>query len=700
MPFNKVNKLKYIVLFFCFVATRPLLAQNENDRSDFIQQIIENIAAESEDELDYSILAEELEYLYENPLNINSATSEELDKLVMLNDFQIQSLLAYRKKYKKLLTLYELKNIEGFNSRTVSMLLPFVYLSNKEETEKWKLKNALKYGRNDLFFRFTTLLENQAGYEKVSDSIRQAKPNKYYLGSKHRVYSRYRFNYKNKLQWGITAEKDPGEQFFRGNQKYGFDFYSAHLLIKDVGIVKTLVIGDYQAMLGQGLIMWSYMSMGKSAYIMDVRKKTQGLNKYSSADENSFLRGVGATLDFKNISFTAFGSYKKVDANISPADTLTQEEAFFSSFDNTGIHATPNQIAKKDALTEALVGANVSWNAKKFKVGISGVGLKYDLPLVKNDKPYNRYTFQDDKNYNLSADFQFMFKSLYFFGEAGISKSGGKAVVAGALMKFAERINGSILYRNFSRNFQTNYGNAFREGGRVENEEGLYLGLEIHPIRKVKITGYYDFFKFPWLKIYSDAPSMGYDFLVRTDYKPTRNLSMYLQFKKKEKQRNNTIETARIPELIPEKKLSTRYHLAYRINQQWYLQSRIEISKYQKNTEKSEYGYSIYQDVSCSPFEKLPFKITVRYSIFETDSYHARIYAYESDVLYAYSIPSVYYKGTRWYALFNYKLGKHLDFWLRYHQTWYANKNKISTGLNQINGNTRTEVKFQIRYKF
>lgn len=694
-----MNKYLYIIVFFCFVLAQQLFAQNKSD-NDIIQQIIETIATESEDDIDYSILADELEYLYENPMDINNAPQQELEKLIMLNDFQVQSIIDYRKKHGKLITVYELQNIDGFNQQTISMLLPFVYLSDKNIEKKWKLKNALKYGKNDLFLRLTTLTQNQEGYKKVSDSVRNEDPNKYYLGNKHRVYARYKFNYKNKLQWGITAEKDPGEQFFKGNQKYGFDYYSAHLLIKDVSVIKTLVIGDYQALLGQGLIMWSYMSMGKSPYIMDVRKKGQGLTKYSSTDENSFLRGIGTTIEFKNIALTTFGSYKKIDVNTSSTDTLTAEDMFFTSFDNMGIHATPSQIEKKDAISESLIGANMAYNMQKFKIGVSAVGVKYDMPLKRNDKLYNYYRFQDDNNYNVSADFQFAFKSLYFFGEAAMSKSGGKALVTGALMKFADKINGSLLYRNFEKNYNTTYGNAFREGGSVENENGFYMGLEVHPVKKVKLTAYYDFFKFPWLKIYSNAPSMGYDYLIKADYKTSRNLSMYLQIKQKDKQRNNTIEQAGMPVLIQEKKLSARYQLSYSINSQWKIQSRVELSKYKKDNQKSEYGYMIYQGVSCSPFSRLPLRISFRYAMFETDSYNARIYAYESDVLYAYSIPAVYYKGTRWYALLYYKLGNYLDFWIRYNQTWYANRETIGTGLNEIKGNKRSEIKIQMRYKF
>ncbi len=107
----------------------------------------------------------------------------------------------------------------------------------------------------------------------------------------------------------------------------------------------------------------------------------------------------------------------------------------------------------------------------------------------------------------------------------------------------------------------------------------------------------------------------------------------------------------------------------------------------------------MYQDIIYQ-FTKIPLKIIGRLAIFDTDGYQARIYAYENDVLYAFSIPGYFYKGKRYYLLMKYSLNKHTDMWFRISQWYYTNKDVISSGLNEIQGHTKTEVKFQIRYKF
>jgi hypothetical protein len=76
------------------------------------------------------------------------------------------------------------------------------------------------------------------------------------------------------------------------------------------------------------------------------------------------------------------------------------------------------------------------------------------------------------------------------------------------------------------------------------------------------------------------------------------------------------------------------------------------------------------------------------------------LYAYENDVLYSYSIPVFFDKGYRYYLTLDYDITKKLSFWLRWAQTIYRDKNLIGSGPDEINGNKKTEVKFQARYIF
>ena len=85
---------------------------------------------------------------------------------------------------------------------------------------------------------------------------------------------------------------------------------------------------------------------------------------------------------------------------------------------------------------------------------------------------------------------------------------------------------------------------------------------------------------------------------------------------------------------------------------------------------------------------------------FETDSYNSRMYAYEDDILYSFSIPVFYGKGYRYYFNIKYDINKKLSFWMRWSQTIYKDQNTIGTGLDQINGNTKSTLELQGIYTF
>jgi hypothetical protein len=691
-------RLRLIVVFFGLI---PLLiqAQETPDRNHSIEDLIEEIASGSDAELDYTQITEELYYFFENPINLNKATHGELNRLHMLTDFQIKSLLAYLKYNQGIHTIYELQLVPGLDQLSIQRLLPFVAIQPVADSESFDWNKAIKYGRNELFTRASGLIEKADGYREFSSADWAQDSNKYYPGNRIRLFSRYQFSYKNHLRFGVTAEKDPGEEFFTGTQKQGFDYYSIHFELSDVGKIEKFVLGDFQAKMGQGLILWSGMSTGKSVYVMDVRKRAPVLSRYASTDENRYMRGAGITMNLGNFNTSFFASHKGIDANLQTADSLIIDETHASSLLNSGIHATPAQLVDKNAIQETLAGANLNFQKNKFSLGLSGLTYTYSEPIIKAETPENRFEFNGKQNYNLSADVEFLFKDLHVFAEGAVSANSGKALLAGALMKLAPQLSASVLYRNYAKDYQAFYAGGFAEGSKTQNEKGVYLGLQMHPIKNWKLAAYYDFYQFPWLTGNTHAPSKGTDYLVQADYVPKQNLSMYWRAKREIKQGNASDETVGITDLVDVDQWNLRYHINYQINNQWQFKNRVEYSRYQKGTESAESGFVLYQDVSSTPFP-FPLTLSLRYALFDTDSYNSRIYTYESDVLYAFSIPALYDKGTRFYVMARYQPSANLTLWLRYSQTWYSHKTELGSGMDRIAGNMRSEIKVQARWKF
>lgn len=687
--------LKYFAAVAFIFCTANLSAQVEN--SVVLQDIVEEIAENTDDELDYTTLFNNLEILAENPLDLNTATAEEFREILFLNEYQIYSIIRYRTKYNGFKTIYELAFVEGLDELTMKYLYPFVTIGTEKPKVKTNWKKIFTYGHHTVLGRYQRTLQKKAGYN-ISDSILAIKPDKSrYLGSPDKYYLKYNYSYKKNISYGFTAEKDEGEQFFRGAQKYGFDFYSAHFMLGDIGILKKVIVGDYVAQFGQGLTMWTGMSFGKGSGVEGVIKKPRLVDKYSSANESAFMRGEAATIKLKDFTITEFVSYKSLDAGIAEADTLTEEEDLVTSFLETGYHRTPNEIAKRHTIKEFVTGGNVTWQGNKLKIGATGVYYSYSNPLNTNDRAYEYFNFNGKSNFNLGVDYLLNLHKINIFGETSMSPNGGIATVDGATIDFVPEFKMSALYRYYSPKYQNMYAQGFSEGNKTYNESGLYIGAEILPVKHLRLNIYFDSWKFPWLKYGVNAPSTGHEWTAEATYTPKRNIEMILRAKYETKQKNSTDDT-NIKELINYNTSKYRYQLNITPNDEWKLKSRIEVSRYHR-PDSTSWGFLVCEDIQYKP-AKLPLTFTARIALFDTQDYNSRIYAYEQDVLYAFTVPMFYGRGTRLALVVKYDVTDNIDLWFRIANSYYADKTVLGSGLDEIQGPNRTEVKLQFRLKF
>ena len=267
------------------------------------------------------------------------------------------------------------------------------------------------------------------------------------------------------------------------------------------------------------------------------------------------------------------------------------------------------------------------------------------------------------------------------------------------MISVANNVDMSFVYRNISKGYQSLYTNAFTESSTTSNEKGFFSGISIRPSNEWRLDAYTDFYKFPWLRFRVNAPVTGSDYLVQLTYKPNKVFEIYTRFKSESKSINYNPKDLTLSPVLPQPKQDWRMQFSYKVNPTFTVRSRIENIWYDRNGEATENGFLMYADVIFKPMLK-PLSGSVRVQYFETDGYNSRLYAYENDVLYSFSIPVFYDKGYRYYLNVNYDINKKLSVWGRVAQYFYPTKTIIGSGLDEIKGNKRTEVKLQILYKF
>ncbi len=688
----------------------------EEEKNEIIEQSLLNVAQGVEgSNTDFTTLIDVLSSFYEKPINLNRKDiKEDLLQLRLLTEFQINNLINHEKKDGKLMSIYELQSIDGFDVQTIRNIMPFVTVNTDFYAPHTSFEEMMKIAKSSIYLRYTRILEHQKGFDKLSDEDWKKSENAKYLGSNDKLYMRYRFKYMNNISIGLTAEKDAGESFlgnkkatelFGLQQQKGFDFYSGHFYVKNFGKLKALAIGDYHMQIGQGLTLWTGLAFRKSVNIMGFKRNARGIKPYASVDENNFLRGAAITLQpIEHLQVTAFGSRKKIDANaIAQKDTTNGDFdgiSSFSSFQTSGNHNTVSALKNKHSLEETYIGANAKYINNNLRIGVTGVHMNFNGTIDKKLQPYSKYQFNNNQNTLIGTDYTYIYKNLNVYGEVSRSANGGIAQLHGLLASLDPKLSASILYRNFQKDFQPLRNRPFAESSTGINEKGLIAGLEAKPNRSWTVTGYMDHFSFPWLRSTTDKPNThGSDDLLQIKWRPSKTLEMYGRIRHKIKPKNTAFDVQHIAPIVNEDSWYYRYNISIKISESVQLKNRVQFKTYKRGSAKQEKGYLAYQDITFKPLSK-PYSFTFRYAIFDTDSFNTRIYAYESNVLYAYSIPAYFNKGTRIQLTFRYRIKKGIDLWLRWAQWHYNNVETIGSGLAEINGQNKTEVKAMLRLVF
>lgn len=690
------NIICFALIFSALIISNRSFAQ---EKEDVIQIRVEFISEQFEsEEIDLTDVVASLNYYYDHPLNLNNATEEELQSLGLLTDIQINDLLLHIKLFGKLISIYELQSLTYWDIQTIRIVEPFVKVDDKLDQLSISPKEVLKYGVLEAYFRFQTTPEFKAGYEDVPDSILNTS-NSYYHGDPNKYYSRFRFSYRTNISVGVTAEKDPGEEFFRGSEKRGFDFYSAHAFFKGGKYLRAVALGDYQIQIGQGLNLWSGYAFGKTADVTNVKKSANPLKPYTSVDENRFLRGAAVDLGYKNLRLMMFGSNKQVDGSIIN-DSLIEEQRFISSINLTGFHRTNSEIDRRHTLNEGIFGANLRYETRTLSFGIAATNQSYNNAYIKDTVPYNQFDFRGDNTTAISGNYSWVKRNFNFFGETSYSShSNSFANIHGLLFSIDHRASMALVYRNYERGYHSFYNAGFSEGSKTQNEKGLYAGLKFKLSKSITVNSYVDMFKFPWLKYQVSAPSEGYEVMVQPSYKPSRSLEIYARFRQQSREKNSRDSDGSIVPLEEIIQRNYRLNFDFAVTKEIRLKSRIEYVTIHRKSNKPEDGVILYQDILYKP-KNFPVDFSLRYALFDTDSYDSRIYAYENNALYVFSVPSYYYTGSRAYVLLRYKFLRKFDLWVKYGVNLYDNRSAIGSGAEEILGNRKSDITVQLRVKF
>lgn len=628
----------------------------------------------------------ETESFLKEPLLLNRADELQLIESGLFTPVQARQLVQYRSILGPLLSIYELQAVPGMDVEQIRQIRSYVSTAEKVEPIS-AIRKRLQDGQHQLLFRYARQL---AG-------IDTALFNKY-AGNADRLLIRYRYQYRQQMEYGVLMEKDAGELFWNKRKSCRVDFLSGHFFIRQLGIIRVLALGDFTVNMGQGLIIWQSLAVGKTVDAGAMTRYSAVLRPYHAAGEFNFLRGAGVTLGKGRWEATAFASIRKLDANFQIDSSGPTRKEYVTSIQESGLHRTMAEQQDEGTLQMITLGMAFRYGFRQGHWGMQVLHRGLSVPLLPEARIDNQFGFKGSQLTNASLDFRYTYHNIYCYGELAKTIKGGNAFSGGAIITPGTRSTLHIHFRNGSVDYWSMQTASISSSSTPSNEMGLFLGYNLQLSQKWRLAAWTDFYRYPWLRYQISVPSIGYERILQLIYKPSRNTEMYFRFRSI-KTMENSSDGSNFAQAFAVNRQQFRLHLNFPAGNGWTIRNRVEWNQTRSQSGIQPAGFLIFMDGIYQPLQH-PVSASCRLQYFETSGYDSRIYAYENDLPYAYSVPAFYGNGIRYYLNFNYDLLKNLKIGLRWAGT-LSKQEDLSRYTPDGNGlSSETELKCQIQWQF
>ena len=694
----KVKVKQTVLIIFYLVCVVTANGQNTDWREVYERIFAADIAEEST-EIDEDVM-EHLDDIAAHPFNINTITQEQLEELPFLSTNESNAISLYIYRYGGMMTLQELQAIPELSYDKRQLLRYFLYCGEKEKKNSFTLKNILKHGTHDLYYggKIPT-------YERRGDALQPKDGG--YLGPAYKHQFRYTFSYNQDLKIGIVGANDSGEQFFAGRNGAGFDFYSFYAQLKNRPLGKrftlgNLVVGRYRAGFGMGLVVNNNFSLGKSTMMSAAIRVPNGFRPHSSTSDGNYFQGLAATFNINHGNATKhcqtkislFSSIRKIHATVT-SDTI-------STIINSGYHRTENEMRKKNAASETVIGANLQFEYRKLSVGATATGTFLSKTLMPDKRQaFRRFYPEGRKFFNAGINYAFNGYKLTFMGETAISDSLAVATINTLTYRPIYDFSLTLLHRYFSHNYTVMNARTFSENSLTQDENGIFAGLNWSITRTFSLNYYADYAKFRYPKYQVSFPSqMIENTLLASWHKGEWAVSLRGRLKKREY--DNSEKTALVWKNTASVRLQGEFIAGKdslnRTDRLMGLRTRLTLqySHYDKEGKHSN-GFLALVNGGFKPWKWLSLDITAAY--FNTDDYYSAIYAYERGMSYNMAYLQLYGKGMRLALSLQSQITSKLSATLKVGSTKYFDRELIGTALEEIQSSRKTDIDFQIKWR-
>ena len=723
-----VTQEDYTVLTNRFVAP-----PSESDAAEdlTVDDILEKAAGGEEESVDSSF-RDDLSDLAARPVDINTASPEELGRLPWLTPYNIYNIIEYRKTT-PFTKPEDLLKVRGIDEETLRQLKPFIAAAPPRLAEiTAKVEGARRARmRKAIEGEFTSRIVTGYPYSEEQFST-------YGYPSTVGLKETLKLLAFGRAAAGAAWERDKGEKDLNDLQKY-------YLEVHNLKFLRMLILGNFRLRFGQGLTIGDSGPARGAAGSSTFNSGSAMIKPDLSTSENLYYFGGAGLFSWKGIDLAGFYSDMAYDATVEDLATLgdgvddtpgDRSDDVISSYDpnDTGLHSTPSEISRKDAVTKTVWGGRIQYSRqsdngflRQFLVGFSAYRASWDLPVDPPMIDDNYYSFRGRTLGQTGFDWNIGAAGLSFMGEVSASfqpeirrfvsasnavKKYGIGLITGLVFS-TKNWKTEALFRSYGRDFFGFEKSALSEFSSPNGETGFYLSQMLKVDPGLRFQGYFDLFRKDW-RTYSEViPPFGWESFVSAEKTFADKLVVFAQVKGESKEMRLTVNGVGRNTWVDndwryrlETKWSPRRTLTWKL--------RFETARTRiRDLDKAVASSLFFGDVACTVSPNL--KVWFRNVVFDGD-YDAGIWEYENEIPAYMSSGAFYGQGNRMYIHTRSTIvpGK-LFLYLKLGMTWYFRKNSITPVLSEIDepaslsesdqagnilGDTKYDIHCQIVYNF
>jgi len=601
---------------------------------------------------------EELTDLKEYPLNLNTASFEQLLRLPLIDSRLARQIVLYRKQ-KEFTEVDQLKDVRGMSDKIFEAIVPLV------KVEPIGLPIAL---HGDFRWRTKIAKPDSEAYFKTDPKF-QYPP---YL------YSRTRFTYGNFYEAGwilrhAGAQADSGsEPAINFHNLWEYYLNKSWLVMRNFYSLDKIVVGDYKIQYNQGLIFYSPLG---AELTRPVKIEAKGISEDKGTSSNTYFRGFAINKSIAHFQLDFFYSNKRLDAALNPDGTV--QESLIAIRNDMGYVTSDKELERNEKLREELIGGRIAYSLPgDSRIGFTGYQSKYD-PMINPPGEKGYYLFRGTRNRVFGFDFDTWYKKLNLCAEYAKSIGYGEAWLIQPMLKLRKITLWMTLYE-YGPDYYNEHSSATTIVGRRDedwNENGVFLGAKYEDrVKEVQI--YFRPVRHPW-KEANLMPTRDKEFWLDVRQRFSRNVELYFRQwsywydrKSEEKDLYQSWKKTRLElTLNPEGKVRFRVRWDVRKNSIYELR-------------QVDRGYLIFSDIKYTATPKL--QLDWRLIFFEAEPGVAMSAV---EFLWPGSLTPFHWwsygRGLRYYLTLTQEINRSTSLWIKYENTHYYNDSGIGSPENR-----------------